>query len=101
MTPFEKLKSLPDVEKHLRPRITIAPLEEQARAMNDLDAAVALKRARARLFELIDREADPRHRRSALTDTTADALGRLSRQLRHRRRAALRAPPPPARARYP
>lgn len=63
--PFEKLRSLPDVEKHLRPGVTIASLEEQARAMSDLEAAVALKRARARLFELIARDSDPRRRRSA------------------------------------
>ena len=65
MTPFEKLKSLPDVQHHLSPGLTLCALEDQARAMSDLDAATALKQARARLFELIDRESDPRRRRSA------------------------------------
>ena len=65
MTPFEKLKSLPDAEQYLRPGITIAALEHQASAMSDLDAAVALKLARATLFQLIDRESDPHRRRSA------------------------------------
>ncbi len=65
MTPFEKLKSLPDAERHLRPGVTIAALEDQAGATSDLDAAIALKLARARLFELIDRESDPHRRRSA------------------------------------
>ena len=65
MTPFEKLKSLPDAERYLRPGVTIAALEDQAGATSDLDAAIALKLARARLFELIDRESDPHRRRSA------------------------------------
>ena len=39
MTPFEKLKSLPDAERYLRPGITIGALEAQARATSDLDAA--------------------------------------------------------------
>ena len=65
MTPFEKLKALPDAQRHLRPGVTIAALEDQASATSDLDAAIALKLARARLFELIDRESDPHRRRSA------------------------------------
>ncbi len=65
MTPFEKLRSLPEVEQYLKTGVTIAALEDQAGAMNDLDAAVALKRARARLFELIARESGPRRRRTA------------------------------------
>ncbi len=64
-TPFEKLRSLPNVERHLKPGVTITALEGQAAAISDLDAAVALKRARARLFELIARESDPRRRRRA------------------------------------
>ncbi len=46
MTSFEKLRSLPEVEQYLKTGVTIAALEDQARAMSDLDAAVALKRAR-------------------------------------------------------
>ena len=65
MTPFEKLKSLPGAEQHLKPGITIAALEEQAEAASDLDAALALNQARARLFDLIERESDPLRRRSA------------------------------------
>ncbi len=65
MTPLEKLKPLPDVDQHLRPGVTISSLEAQARTMSDLDAAIALKQARARLFELIARESDPSRRRSA------------------------------------
>ena len=65
MTPFEKLKSLTDVEQYLKPGITIAALEEQALARSDLDAALALNQARARLFDLIKREFDPLRPRSA------------------------------------
>ena len=43
MTPFEKLKSLPDVEQYLRPGVTTGALEAQARATSDLDAAIALQ----------------------------------------------------------
>ena len=64
MTPFEKLKSLPDTEACLRPGVTIASLEEQARATTDLDAAIALNQARTRLFDLIRRDSRP-GRRSA------------------------------------
>jgi len=60
MTPLEKLKSLPDVDRYLRPGVTIAALEKQARAVSDLDAANALNQACARLFELIQRESRPR-----------------------------------------
>ena len=65
MTPFEKLKALPDAQRYLRPGVTIAALEDQASATSDLGAAIALKLARARLFELIDRESDPHRCRSA------------------------------------
>jgi len=53
------------VEHYLKHGVTIAALEDQARAMSDLEAAVALKRARARLFQLIARDSDPTRRQSA------------------------------------
>ncbi len=65
MTPFEKLKSLPDVEQHLKPGVAIADLEQRARTTSDLDPALALKKARAKLFDLIQRETDPQRRRTA------------------------------------
>lgn len=65
MTPFEKLKSLPEVEQHLKPGVAIADLEERARTTSDLEAALALNQARAKLFDLIRRESDPQRRRSA------------------------------------
>ena len=65
MTPFEKLRSLPEVEHYLKTGVTIDSLDDQARAMSDLDAALALKRARARLFKLIARESGPQRRQTA------------------------------------
>ena len=65
MNGVRESKSLPDAERYLRPGVTIAALKDQAGATSDLDAAIALKLARARLFELIDRESDPHRRRSA------------------------------------
>ena len=65
MTPFEKLRSLPEVELYLKTGVTIDSLDQQARAMSDLEAAVALKRARARLFKLIARESGPQSRQTA------------------------------------
>ena len=54
MTPYEKLKSLHEAEKHLRPGVTFKALDEQARATSELQAAKALNRARADLFAFID-----------------------------------------------
>ena len=65
MTPLDRLKSLPNVQEHLKPGVTLADLERKAHATSDLDAATALKKARARLFELILRETNPSSRRSA------------------------------------
>ena len=65
MTPFEKLKSLPDAQQYLRPGVTIQALEEEAGAMTDLEAAAILNQARAKLFDLICRETDPNRRRTA------------------------------------
>ena len=54
MTPYEKLKSLPDAERALRPGVTFEQLDAIAYAMSDLEAAKALNRARAELFAFID-----------------------------------------------
>lgn len=49
-TPYEKLKSLPDAERHLKPGVTFADLERHAMAMTDNQAAERLLDARSRLF---------------------------------------------------
>lgn len=53
MTPFEKLKSLPDVEQYLKPEITLETLDEYALEMSDNEAAERLQIARQELFCLI------------------------------------------------
>ena len=54
MTPYEKLKSLDDAERYLRPGIAFEQLDAVAHAMSDLEAVRALNRARADLFAFID-----------------------------------------------
>ena len=54
MTPYEKLKSLPDAQRYLRCGIAFEQLDAIAHAMSDLQAVGALNRARADLFAVID-----------------------------------------------
>ena len=54
MTPYEKLKSLPDAQRYLRCGIAFEQLDAIAHAMSDLQAVAALNRARADLFAVID-----------------------------------------------
>ena len=53
MTPYEKLKSLPDAAACLKPGTTFAKLDAVAFAMSDNEAAQALDEARTRLFRSI------------------------------------------------
>jgi len=53
MTPYEKLKSLPNAEAFLKPGNTFAHLDAQAAAVSDNDAAQHLNDARAILFKTI------------------------------------------------
>ena len=55
MTPFDKLKRLPPALVPLRPGITLASLEQQARQVTDNQAAKALTDARSKLFRSIHR----------------------------------------------
>ncbi len=50
MTPYEKLKSLPDAKKYLKPGITFAKLDEIAYVMSDTDYAEMMKKAKEKLF---------------------------------------------------
>ncbi len=54
MTPFEKLKSLPDAEKHLKPGVTFEELNAIESECDDNDAVRRVNAARAELFKLID-----------------------------------------------
>ena len=52
-TPYDKLRSLPGADACLKPGISFAELDAQARAVSDLQAARALNGERARLFQTI------------------------------------------------
>ena len=54
MTPYEKLKSLPDAAACLKPGTSFDELDAAAAEMSDNDAARALNEARDRLFASID-----------------------------------------------
>lgn len=51
-TPLDKLASLPGVEQFLRDGVTLGPLQAQAAAQSDLQAANAMNLARHKLFDL-------------------------------------------------
>lgn len=53
MTPYEKLKSLPQAEHYLKPATSFQQLDAQARAISDNEAAQRLNDARAILFKTI------------------------------------------------
>ncbi len=55
MTPFEKLKSLKNVAKYLKPGITISQLEQVEQSISDNKSAQQLKEARKLLFDTIER----------------------------------------------
>ncbi len=53
ITPYEKLKSLPHMERYLKPEITLEILDERAMEISDNEAADRLQQARKKLFCLI------------------------------------------------
>ncbi|MGH8529991.1 MAG: hypothetical protein ACRETN_09160 [Nevskiales bacterium] len=55
MTPFDKLKSLPDAGTHLKPGLTLAALEHTAAQTSENQAAQQLDTARTQLFQSIFR----------------------------------------------
>ena len=56
MTPYEKLKSLPNAKKYLKPKMTFAKLDEIAYGMSDTDYAEIMKKAREKLFANIAKD---------------------------------------------
>ena len=50
-TPWEILRQLPDVARHLRAEVTIAMLDQQAQAKSDTQAAEEMQQAKCKLFE--------------------------------------------------
>jgi len=59
MTPYDKLKSLPDASLFLKPGITFEQLDEQALEISDNDAARRLNQARDQLFRSINKDQKP------------------------------------------
>lgn len=59
MTPYDKLKTLPDVEQSLKPGITFEQLDAIAYAISDNEAARRLNQARAELFRSINKTQNP------------------------------------------
>jgi transposase InsO family protein len=55
MTPWERLKSIPNYDTYLKLGITPQTLEHQANAMSDNDAAKQVQQARKLLFQSINR----------------------------------------------
>lgn len=53
MTPYDKLRSLPDAERFLKPGVTFDSLDRIAGAMSDNQAADRLQKARRKLFNTI------------------------------------------------
>lgn len=53
MTPYEKLKSLPEASQYLKPGVTFEKLDATASIMSDNEAAEALNKARLKLFKAI------------------------------------------------
>ena len=53
MTPYEKLKSIPDAKTYLKPGLSFAILDEVAYRISDNAAADALQQARRKLFTTI------------------------------------------------
>jgi transposase InsO family protein len=49
-TPFELFREIPGCEKHLRPHITLAELDRFAQMQSDTEAALAMQRAKSKLF---------------------------------------------------
>ena len=55
MTPYEKLRSLPEAESYLKPGATLEKLDILAAECSDNDAAQCLNEARAKLFQSINK----------------------------------------------
>lgn len=59
MTPYEKLKSLPQASQYLKPGVSFQQLDDIAMQCSDNDAARQLNQARAKLFRSINRAQKP------------------------------------------
>ncbi len=56
MTPYEKLKSLPEAYSYLKAEVTLQQLDEIANQMSDNEFAERMVKARSNLFQNISRK---------------------------------------------
>ena len=59
MIPYDKLKSLRDGSRHLKPGITLKQLDDIAMQCSDNEAARRLNTAKEKLFQQINRSRKP------------------------------------------
>ena len=50
LTPYEKLKSLPQAEQYVQPEVTMAELERIAQSQSDTEYALLVQQEKAKLF---------------------------------------------------
>lgn len=56
MTPYQKLKSLPNAEQYLKPGVTFTKLTAIEDAMSDTDFAIAMRKAKYKMLTEIERQ---------------------------------------------
>jgi len=55
LTPYEKLKTIPDWEKYLKPQMTKEKLESEAKKLSDNQTAEKMQKAKSKLFKKFTR----------------------------------------------
>ena len=55
MTPYERLRSLPDAPQYLKPGVTFEQLDDIAMQHSDNEAALMLNEARDKLFQCFNK----------------------------------------------
>jgi hypothetical protein len=56
MTPYEKLKSLPDAAQYLKPNNTFKKMDDMIKKIRDNESADQLNKARSGLFNAINKQ---------------------------------------------
>ncbi len=78
-TPFELFRESPRCESFLRPGVTLAELERFAQTQSDTEAALAMQRAKRKLFASFQPDRDRTERRGLRLPLVGDRLLRPSR----------------------
>jgi len=72
MTPYEKLKSLPEAQSYLQPSVTVKKLDDIANQMSDNEFAERMVKARSDLFQHISRHMNQGARSSSPSGSFLD-----------------------------